>query len=138
MVEMNYKLGILKEGRVSTALLTVLERPNSSLQLVSEGFDSGVIEDEKVYYCLKKLHKKLDVLGIKLLCNGCRRDVRPSRMSIDMGGGTLAYKHVLGRKPTENDLVNIFDPTDDLESIVSVEEQDEYYKQWLRSIGIKI
>jgi hypothetical protein len=53
-------------------------------------------------------------------------------MSIDMGGGIMAYEHKIGEHP--NVMVNIFDEEKDPSTIVSYEEQKAYYLRWLESI----
>jgi hypothetical protein len=103
-----------------------------SIQLRSKGYDSGKVTGEKLFFCLQKLHEKLDALSFKLLCNGCRYDVYPSRMSLDMGGGVKAYKLELG-KPGK-DMVDIFDPTEDINAVRSVAEQKAYRQKWLESL----
>jgi hypothetical protein len=94
-------------------------------------FDSGIIHGTFVYQAMQNLHLVLDQKGIKLLCNCFRYDVRPSGMSIDMGGGIRAYKMRMGEAASET--VNIFDSTDDINSIVSLEEQKSFFLKWLES-----
>ena len=85
---------------------------------------------------MRTLHRQLDSAGVKLLCNGFRYDVRGSAMS-RTPMGTRAYRlnphkqHLTGA-----DLVYIFDPTDDADAIVTVEEQEAYFKKYLDEAGI--
>jgi hypothetical protein len=133
-----YNLKIIRDRKEINAQLETKASPNPNLRLTADEFDSGLIEGKKLYECFQILHKKLDDLGVKLLCNGFRRDVRPSRMSLDMGDGIIAYKHRLGVRPTAKDKVNIFDPTDDIDWLGTVKEQEDFYREWLQSIGIVI
>lgn len=111
------------------AQLFIEEGVSPTVRLQFDKFDSGIINGNHVYQAMQNLHKELDLRGIKLLCNCFRYDVRPSGMSIDMGGGVQAYKLRPGEQA--KDLVNIFDSTDDIASIVTFEEQKEYYLKWL-------
>ena len=65
-------------------------------------------------------------------CYGASLNVYPSGMCRDMGNGIVAYKLQLGRKPTHGDLVNIFEQGDDVIP-ASVEEQKEFFNEWLKS-----
>jgi hypothetical protein len=108
------------------------ETPEPFIELQSNIFNSDKIKCERLYRGFQDLHKRLDSLGLKLLCMGYRYDVRPSRMALSMGHGTLAYIHKLGEPATE--LVNIFDSTDEVEAVVSCEEQKSYYMKWINSL----
>jgi hypothetical protein len=129
---MEYKLKAYFNQRLNDVVLHVEERPHSYVHLIAGNFDSGKITGDKLYFCMQKLHTILDTEGIKLLCNAFRYDVYPSKMSISMGQGTKAYKMVMGKPATE--LVNIFDPTEDLEAIVTYEKQVEFVKEWSNSL----
>lgn len=104
----------------------------SSVQLHFTGYDSGIIKAKNAYSAMQQLHEKLDENGIKLLCNCYRYDIRPSGMSLSMGGGAQGYKLILGQSAKE--LVNIFEPTFDIEAIVSVDEQKKFYRKWINSL----
>lgn len=68
--------------------------------------------------------------NIYLNCYGASKNVYPSPMSIDMGGGMLAYKLTLGQHARTSDLVSIFDTGDDI-ILSTVEEQEAFYHLWL-------
>lgn len=59
-------------------------------------------------------------------------DVYPSSMSLDMGHGVKAYKMVMGMSTRQ--VVDIFDPTDDIDAIVTLEEQKKFRNEWIRSL----
>jgi hypothetical protein len=130
--ELVLKVYITEEKRFLNGILTIKEGLESSIRLRFENYDSGYIECDYIYCCLRKLHEEFDKMGIKLMCNGFRKDVRPSAMSLDMGGGRKAYLHVLGERnrPT---IVDIFDATDNLNALGTVAESEEYYVLWLKS-----
>ena len=50
-----------------------------------------VKQSDGVFTALLELRKELERKDIKLLCKGCAKNVYPSRMSLDMGGGAIAY-----------------------------------------------
>jgi hypothetical protein len=66
------------------------------------------------------------------LCYGASRNVFPSPMSRDMGGGGMAYRLALGRHAMRDDLVFIFDTGPDIEPVLP-QEQEEFYERWLAS-----
>jgi hypothetical protein len=55
-------------------------------------------------------------------------------MSRDMASGLTAYKLRMGKPAGKEDLVSIFDTGADVEP-VSVEGQEQYFKEWLKSLG---
>ena len=121
-----------KDGYKEVAHLIFEETPEPFIELQSNIFNSGKIGCERLYHCFQDLHKQLDSLGLKLLCMGYRYDVRPSGMAMSMGYGTLAYIHKLGEPATE--LVNVFDSTDEVDAVVSFEEQISYNMKWINSL----
>jgi hypothetical protein len=112
--------------------LYITDGDKRAVRLLFEGYDSGNIFGSTIYHAMQNLHKELDKKGAKLMCSCFRLNIRPSNMSIDMGGGIMAYEHKIGEHPTE--MVNIFDEEKDPGTIVSYEEQNAYYLSWLESI----
>lgn len=92
-------------------------------------------EDESSDYfdCLLKIRETLDRNGLKILCNGARYDVYPSRMSRQMSMGIKAYVLVKGRQASEKDLIGIFDEAEPAR-IGTIEQQRSYYNEWLESL----
>ena len=89
-----------------------------------------------LFDCLTTLRAQhLEKRGWLLLCNGARIDVYPSRMSRQMSGGKKAYVMRLGEPARRSDIVDIFDPVEDLSRISTVVEQKKFYKKWLESLG---
>lgn len=86
---------------------------------------------EYLFTSLKHIRQLLEEEDIFLAINGSRKDVYPSGQSIV---GQLAYVHKMGKPALLSDLVNIFDLTDELSLIGTVQEQEEYHKKWLDSL----
>jgi len=128
------ELMVYKDGALIPSKL-FYDIDDSSVQLVFEGFDSGIIKSEIIYYAMQNLHSVLDGDEIKLLCNCFRYDIFPSRMALSMGQGVKAYKIILGKQAKE--LVDIFDSTSEIEAIVTVEEQQRFIRKWGESLGAK-
>jgi len=87
-----------------------------------------------LFEAMIKLRLWLEPHGYRLLCNGARLDVYPSRMSRDMGRGFSAYKIIPGRQAQMSDLVRILDPAP-ADAIASVSEQMAFYQNWIKSIA---
>jgi hypothetical protein len=86
-----------------------------------------------VFAALQSMREELEAQGVKLLCAGARKDVWPSGMSRDMGGGFKAYVMRFGETAKIKDLVDIFDYSDP--SLVgTVQEQRDYFEAWLESL----
>ncbi|WP_248751493.1 hypothetical protein [Pseudomonas sp. MWU15-20650] len=87
---------------------------------------------EDMYICLAKIRK--DFPHIQLLCKGAKINVRPSSMASQMSGGLVAYELTLGKRPTRENLVHIFD-YEEHNLTNDPQEQYDFYKKWLVSIG---
>lgn len=85
------------------------------------------------FSALQGLREELEAEGIQIMCNGAARNVYPSPMQQSMGSGNKAYKLVLGRSAKMADVVDIFECEDNLE-YTSVDEQKQFYTEWLNSI----
>ena len=81
------------------------------------------------FECLVRARDDLEPQGFRFLVNGARRNVWPSGMARDMGGGRKAYVLVLGQ-PGRPELVDIFEPADETQ-ISSVQEQRDFFQTWL-------
>ncbi|KRP69198.1 hypothetical protein TX23_23855 [Pseudomonas paralactis] len=87
---------------------------------------------EDIYNCLIDVRK--DFPHIQFLCKGAKINVRPSSMASQMSGGLVAYELTLGKRPTREDLVHIFDH-EEHNLTNDPQEQYQFYKEWLTSIG---
>jgi hypothetical protein len=88
---------------------------------------------ETFFEALNQVRKSLEVLELKPVCLGARKDVYPSAMILRMGDGDKAYRLKIGQQAFMENLVSIFDPDPD-RSPSSVAEQEGYYQEWLKSL----
>ncbi len=125
----NYRLKILKDGKYLDAIVS-FETNRTGVQL-SYKLGEHVVktEDEYPFFALIKMRIELEKEGVKLLCNGSRRDVYPSGNSIT---GIMAYELKIGKQAIS--LLNIFEATKKLNLIGTVEEQKEYREKWIMSL----
>lgn len=88
--------------------------------------DGRIFEAEAadLFAALEAIRLQLEPAGVLLCCQGARPDVFPSGMARQMAGGRRAYRLSSERRPTRDDLVDIFDPVDSGE-VVTVQEQLE-------------
>lgn len=82
---------------------------------------------------LVEIRKGLESRGLRPRCFGASRDVYPSPMIRSMGNGEQAYRLKLGCQAKMEDLVPIFASSPEI-APASVEEQEEFYHKWLKSL----
>jgi hypothetical protein len=82
---------------------------------------------------LADIRKVLERRGLRPKCFGACRDVYPSPMIRSMGSGEQAYRLKQGCQAKMEDLIPIFG-SDPKINPVSVEEQEEFYRKWLKSL----
>jgi hypothetical protein len=104
------------------------ENSNNFLQYRCKDLISTA-EDSFPFFALVKLRQQLEKMNKKLLCNGARIDVYPSGSS---AVGLMAYELRPGKQAKK--LVNILDPSHDLQKIVSVDQQKAFRDAWLTSL----
>ena len=80
------------------------------------------------YECLRAFRRVIEPDGFRVLCQGARPNVRPSGMSSQAGAWT-SYVLTLGQPASTKDLVGTFDPVEDIASVGTVEEQDEFMRR---------
>jgi len=76
---------------------------------------------------------EIERIGARLLCAGSRRDVFPSGMSREMGGGRKAYITHIGDRGRPENLIDIFDGAE-ADLVSTVEEQKTFHEKWVQSI----
>jgi len=101
-----------------------------SMQIEEERF-SAIAHDDFEAFCL--VRRQLEARGWLVLCNGSSRNVFPSPMSRDMGGGVMAYVLTIGKPASMEDVVHIFERTIRIDP-VTVDEQQRFYKHWIASL----
>lgn len=90
-------------------------------------------KSDNIFDSVVELRKKLELNNIYLLCNASVINVYPSGMQKEFGG-TKAYKLQMGKQAALSDVVDIFDYDSELK-IGSVKEQEEFYENWIESLG---
>jgi hypothetical protein len=89
-----------------------------------------------LFLVLGALRRELEAAGLLMECYGASRNVYPSGMSLDMGGGRRAYKLTLGQPGRLRDLVDVF-ATGPGVAPATVEEQEAFYARWCASLGAR-
>jgi hypothetical protein len=80
------------------------------------------------FECLRAFRRVIEPDGFRVLCQGARPNVHPSGMSSEAGAWT-SYALTLGQPALTKDLVGTFDPVEDIASVGTVEEQDEFMRR---------
>jgi hypothetical protein len=80
------------------------------------------------YECLRAFRRVIEPDGFRVLSQGARPNVHPSDMSSQASAWT-SYVLTLGQPALTKDLVGTFDPVEDIASVGTVEEQDEFIKR---------
>jgi len=94
------------------------------------------IEDRDFFQCLKRLRRSLEEHGVRVLCNGSRRDVIVTGMASDMGYGLKVYPFKNSIPIGEpSSLVPLFAEADRA-AIATVEEQEMCQQAYWRSVGL--
>jgi hypothetical protein len=123
---------VAADGRNVPALLRIdEERDVLTLDYADRRLE---IAGEDYFEALCRIREELEAEGLRPLCYGASRNVYPSGMSRQMGGGWRSYKLTLGRAGRTADLVDIFTSGPDVVP-VPVAEQREFYTQWLESLS---
>jgi len=79
------------------------------------------------YECLRAFRRVIEPDGFRVLCQGARPTVFPSVMA-RQAGAWKSYARTLGQPTLTKDLVGTFDPVEDIASVGTVEEQDEFMR----------
>ncbi|MDX8145653.1 hypothetical protein SK854_26320 [Lentzea sp. BCCO 10_0061] len=93
-----------------------------TIEVLEPGHLASTISGRDVRECFDALRRQLEDHGILLCCMGSRPDVWSSGMLHQFSDGREAYLHREGEKATNDDVVDIFAPTDASE-VVTLEEQ---------------
>lgn len=124
-------LRIIDNNQIAKAKIEKFDRGNT-IQLDFYYKDIFISQtDEFPFIALSKLRLKLEDRKLTLICQGSRIDVNQSGMQLI---GFYAYELELS-KPAINS-VCIFDDTTQIKKISTVREQEEFYRKWLKSVGV--
>lgn len=112
--------GVIRTGKDCTVSLT---------------YGGTVIErsDRDYFESLCRIREALELEGYRPHCYGASRNVFPSGMQRQDGGGDIAYRLSMGRRAGSEDVVDIFESGEDVVP-ASVSEQHAFFQQWLRSL----
>jgi hypothetical protein len=104
------------------------------LSTSSDGIEYSCVGAD-LFECLSKLRADyLEIQQQQILCNGARIDVYPSRMSRQMSGGCKAYIMTMGRQARMSDMVDIFEDSEERSKNGTVNEQNEFFRNWKDSL----
>lgn len=85
------------------------------------------------FAALQVIRRKAEGRGWSICCKGARRNVWPSAMSRQMGGGVKAYILEMGRQGRADELVEIFEE-DSPELYATVADQESFAMTWFDSL----
>ena len=128
-----FDIEIINNGKIEKNKLFLLEiedEINLKIEIERTIYFS---KSDNIFDSVVELRKKLELKNIYLLCNASVINVYPSGMQKEFGG-TKAYKLQMGKQATLSDVVDIFDYDSELK-IGSVKEQEEFYENWIESLG---
>lgn len=108
--------------------LHVAESPPWDLRLVV-GKEEYVSVGTDLFESLTQLRRVLEAEELALCVAGCRSDVFPSGMARQMTGGRFAYRLVSRRRPTREDLVDIFESTC-CDAVVTIDDQAQSVRRY--------
>lgn len=106
---------------VENSCILKLGIPNDNIEVKSHNF----------FDCLYKIKEKYP--DILIYCKGYKINVYPSRMTLQMSSGLMAYEMKMGYAATRDNIVNIFD-FDNIDLTSSNKLQEEFYRKWLASL----
>ena len=135
MSSVKRKISVLEQdGEICSYDIYSYGEHDSYISMISKDGDRKNFVGEDLYGSFRFLRAHFEKNGAKVLCNGSRFDAYPSRMSRSMGGGKKIYILTKGEQARFNDLVDLFDYADP-ENIGSVQDQENYFEEWVSSLG---
>jgi hypothetical protein len=128
---------ICRQGRVSIGEFWLWEEaPQKPDQVRLDLHFAGEVitaTADTFFDALADIRNVLEARGLRPRCLGASRNVYPSPMIRSMGCGDRAYRLKPGHQAKLEDIVEIF-ATDQEITPVSVEEQRQFYGEWLESL----
>jgi len=117
------------DKKKETAKITC-DNKTITLNFIRKNGETETFQDVNFYKCFGDLREKNS--HIQFLCKGAKVNVHPSGMGSQMSLGLKAYELQMGKAPSLDDLVFIFDYED--ENLTNYPcEQRAYYMQWIHS-----
>ncbi|KRQ95738.1 hypothetical protein CQ12_03950 [Bradyrhizobium jicamae] len=123
-------LNVQRSGgeKISVCLkLTELDRDICRLAVAwPVGGPERTFDAPDFYECLRAFRRVVEPEGFRVLCQGARPNVCPSGMS-SAAGAWKCWAHKFGEPAASRDqLVETFDPVEDINGVGTVAEQDEW------------
>ena len=120
---------------VRDAQLSYHEREDDQYEvIVTFGPDRYVGVADDFFDALLSVRAELEAKGLLIAVLGASREVWPSAMSRQMGGGLRAYRMVMGKQALTRDLVDIFEASSDVVP-VTIRDQMAFRDAWFDSLG---
>jgi len=88
------------------------------------------------FHALMNIRRKLEKQNILLAINACLKEVYPSGMQVSCGV-TTAYICIIGEFSKPFKMIDIFGEISDTSLISTVEEQEQYHKECVKSFKQK-
>jgi hypothetical protein len=129
IIQLNVQRAGMKKIRLRAELTA---GPSDDCRLVIAwpvGSEERHFDAPDYYECLRAFRRLIEPDGFRVLCQGARPNVHPSGMTRQMGGALKSYVHTLGQPGSMKDLVGTFDPVEDIASVGTVQEQDEFMRR---------
>jgi hypothetical protein len=129
-MEYSIKRYDLRKNLLATGLLIVKSEGQAThLTYADSEIKESVIEPYHPIVALESLRRVLEDKYESIIgCNGCRID---STYRATGGYGT----YIITYEPPATERVNIFESTDEIDKLCTVEEHKVSYKRWVDSLG---
>ena len=122
-------------ARVQAATVVVSARPEDSMAITLSWAGGELVESAyDAFTALCAIRERLANLELTPRCFGACRNLVLSGMAYQMSRGLKGYLVRLGEAARQSDLVRIFDAGLGMD-LATVEEQQEFKRMWLRSLG---
>jgi hypothetical protein len=123
-------LNVQRPGSEKIAVRVALTEPDRDICRLAVVWPIGGQECDfdapDFYECLRAFRRVIEPEGFRVLCQGARQNVCPSPMSRD-AGAWKCWAHRFGEPAASRDqLVETFDPVQDIGAVGTVAEQDEW------------
>jgi hypothetical protein len=128
IIRLNVKRAGMEKITLPAELIHLSERVCRLVIAWPVGSEERYFDAFDFYECLRAFRRVIEPDGFRVLCQGARPNVCPSGMSRD-AGAWKSYAHTLGQPALKKDLVGTFDPVEDIESVGTVEDQDEFMRR---------
>jgi hypothetical protein len=125
---------VVRDSEQLSCSLKWAMRPDRTYWIVLDG-PVGTINGagNDLFEALQEIRRELELRGWLVAVQGARKDTYPTGMVRDMIGARRVYVLQLGSNAEREWLVDIFADAD-VESLATVEQQKDYYRDWRLSL----